>query len=519
MYRVLLVDDERTILEGISTIVDWESQGVLLAGTAMNGLDAMEFITEQEPDIVISDITMPGLDGIQLLEKVREDFPAIKWIFLSGFSEFEYAQKAMRFGVKHYLLKPCNENYITQALSDIVKELEEQKQKHLYLEDIEKKADEFSYQEQEIIFKELLTNVERSDDKVDYFKKLMKDKLSVEGNVRLLLFHLESPYKFERLALLKETVAEVLGVRIFITYTGVGNDLIVLINDDLMEGQLKDLIVNVQSNYIRHDKLGATIIVSDMCDIYMMNQVYHDMYKQLGQRFYLGAGCIILPNNQRVFSNNDKLLYSYDMEKLILLVKSSHYEDVLSELDYLFSEIEGLQLKPSLVKSYFIQLYLAIAKKSVRHYQEDYLIEVSRLEEMATLEAFKRFFEEVCLYIIQINKQTKGSRYSAVVARMIEEIERNLENPTLSLQWMANEKLFMNSDYLGKLFKKEVGERFSSYVTNTRIERAVRIIEQENDIKVFELAERLGFGNNSQYFSQIFKRITGCTPSDIIKSS
>src|SRR5690625_6932486 len=113
MYKVLLVDDERTILEGISGTVDWEAQGTKLCGTASNGLEALAFIKENHLDIVISDIMMPGLDGIQLIKKAYEIDPNIKWIILSGYGEFDYAQTAMRYGVKHYLLKPCNEENIS----------------------------------------------------------------------------------------------------------------------------------------------------------------------------------------------------------------------------------------------------------------------------------------------------------------------------------------------------------------------------------------------------------------------
>ncbi len=518
MYRVLLVDDERMILDGISTIIDWENQGVVLAGTAMNGLEAMKFIEENEPDIVISDITMPGLDGIQLIEKVQENYPTIKWIYLSGYSEFEYAQKAMRFGVKHYLLKPSNETSIKQALMELVQELDEQKQKSIYMQEIEKKADEFSYQEQEVMFKELLTNGVAPLSKVEQFQTLLQASLGDTRNVRLLLCHLESPYEFQRIALLKELIVEVLGESLFVTYTGIGNDLIVLLNNDISEDRLTMLLNQVQSKFKDPDKKGVAIIVSRIGDISSMNEMYYSILKQVEQLFYLGTGSVISPTNQLELNNNDKVLYQYDRNRIILLIKSSHYEELKVELNDFFKEIEHLRIKPSLVKSYFIQLYLAIAKKSVRNYQEDYLTEISRLEDMKTLQEFKKFFVEVCLYIIQINEREKGSKYSAVVIRMMEEIERNLENQYLSLQWIASEKLFMNADYLGKLFKKEVGERFSSYVTKTRIEKAVNIIEKEDDIKVFELAERLGFGDNAQYFSQIFKRITGCTPSDLIKS-
>lgn len=249
MYKVLLVDDERTILDGISSIVNWENQGVILSGTANNGVEALDFIKKHQPDIVISDIMMPGLDGIQLLQKTFKIYPLIKFILLSGYSEFEYAQQAMGYGVKHYLLKPSNEDIISQALEEVVSELELQKN-------------------QELLFK-------------------FQDK--------------------------------------------------------------------------------------------------------------------------------------------------------------------------------------------------------------------------------------KDQSYSDIIMQMIDAIESQLGNPLLTLQLIASEELYMNADYLGKQFKKEVGQGFSTFVRNKRIEKALQIIEEERSIRVYELAERLGFGDNPQYFSQIFKKITGYTPSDIIR--
>ena len=106
MYKVMLVDDERIIIDGISKVIKWESIGTSLIGTAKNGIEAYEFLSQNQPEIVISDIKMPGMNGLELVKKVYENFPEIRFILLSGFSEFDYAKQAMEYGVKHYLLKP-----------------------------------------------------------------------------------------------------------------------------------------------------------------------------------------------------------------------------------------------------------------------------------------------------------------------------------------------------------------------------------------------------------------------------
>lgn len=124
MYKVLIADDERIAREGLKNSIHWERLGLTLCGVAKNGLEALALIQQELPDIVISDIKMPGLNGIELLEKVKPSHPNILFILLSAYGEFEFAQHAMRYGVKHYLLKPSNNDKIEQVLQNVVAELE-----------------------------------------------------------------------------------------------------------------------------------------------------------------------------------------------------------------------------------------------------------------------------------------------------------------------------------------------------------------------------------------------------------
>ena len=103
-------------------MVDWAAAGTELVDTARNGIEALDKIGHSRPDIIITDISMPGLDGLGLIEKASEAYPGLRFIMLSGYKEFEYARRAMQYGVKHYLLKPCNENQIHDALSELLQE-------------------------------------------------------------------------------------------------------------------------------------------------------------------------------------------------------------------------------------------------------------------------------------------------------------------------------------------------------------------------------------------------------------
>lgn len=119
MKRVVLVDDEREVVESISKIVDWEAFGFQLTSTCLNAFQALGAIQKDSPDIVITDIKMPVMDGIELIRKTREFNTQVKFIILSGYGEFPLAQKAMKEGVREFLLKPCSENEIIEALLNV----------------------------------------------------------------------------------------------------------------------------------------------------------------------------------------------------------------------------------------------------------------------------------------------------------------------------------------------------------------------------------------------------------------
>ena len=114
--KVLIADDERIIRDTISQLVNWESLGLTLIGQCENGIEAYDMIIDESPDIVMTDIKMPGLSGLDLIKKVTGTRMDTQFIVLSGYSEFKYAQEAMKYGVKHYLLKPCNVDQITESL-------------------------------------------------------------------------------------------------------------------------------------------------------------------------------------------------------------------------------------------------------------------------------------------------------------------------------------------------------------------------------------------------------------------
>ena len=122
MLKLIIADDERVIRESISTLIDWEHLGIELVGLCSDGIEAYNMILDECPDIVLTDIRMPGMSGLELIERVAQTDLNIQFVLLSGYGEFEYAKQAMRFRVHHYLLKPCNEEQIIESMGDVIQE-------------------------------------------------------------------------------------------------------------------------------------------------------------------------------------------------------------------------------------------------------------------------------------------------------------------------------------------------------------------------------------------------------------
>jgi len=407
MYKILLVDDERIITEGMSKVIDWKSLGTCLIGTARNGEEALEIIEKENPHIVISDIKMPIMNGLELVSNVYQRFPEIQFILLTGFSEFTYAKKAMEYGVRHYLLKPCNENTVMEAISEICKELDKKVNRNRMMEEMQGILSSIVPFAKEQILKEMLIDEENTKD-TEIYEKL----IPIE----------------------------------------------------------RDILTSKE---------------------------------------------IAIP------SEKEEEIFHYDDQKLCQLIKSSSYEEVSREIDNFFSNLSEWQLDLKTTKSYVIRLLFAIIRLCDKQKMNDYVRKLTTLLELENIPQIKSHTKMITKELVEFfqQQQVSTAKHSTIIKRVLATVDEHIGNQDLSLHWVANEKLFMNADYLGKLFKKETGIKFSHYLTNQRMKIAIELIEKETDVKVFEIANQIGYGENPQYFSQVFKKHTGYTPSEYKRES
>jgi len=377
MFKVFLVDDERIIRDGISKIIEWEAMGLHLLGAAQDGESAYAQIKSLRPDIVFTDIKMPGMSGLELIRSLREENVNAKFVVLSGHNEFEFASTAMQYGVKNYLLKPCDEDDITSVLQVLIQELHQERQEaNFYKHALEKSKEKFL---QECVMKRV------------FFKEdwIQHRQLLHLGNdlVRLILFRFPSFVDYTTIFAISNVSKEILGERDMLSSTSLGNSFLLLVRDS-NRSNIAAKAETIKETFNKYYKIQSRYIISDQGQLEQISELY------------------------------DAIL----------------------------------------------------------------------------------------------NCKEDGAKYSDIVNATIAYINDNIDNEALSLNWIAKEILFLNEDYLSKLFKKETGEAFSHYLLRKRIEKAKELMSNDPMSKVYEIAVQTGFGRYPQYFSKVFKTYTGYSP-------
>lgn len=510
VYRLLLVDDERIIREGIINLVDWESLSIEV-DEAMDGFEAYNAIKTNHYDMVITDIKMPGLNGLQLIGKVQEEFPHIVFAILSGYGEFEFASTAMKFGVKHYLLKPCDEEDIVKVVEDIIKDLEQKREREQFIRDMEEKWDTMAPYVREQFLRDCILGRHNVQQQRRYLKTLELDI----GSVQLLTFRLDIEHEFESLYALKD-LAETLLIKYrfnVVFGTIVGTHAIILIEPADFE-ELINCLREIKSVFYDYYQRDITIAVSDKGSFQDLALLYSQTKECLKYRFYLGEGSIITSRDIKTHQMGPKGLFVFDYERVTLAIKSGDVKGLNRSLQTFFQELQDKKYDINTTKTYCMELYVLIIRQAEPSELDEYIKKIDILQRLDTIDEISDFILSIGREISKRNFERNMVTNNSIIKKVLETMESNIDNENLSLSWISREVIYMNEDYVGKLFKKEMKENFSTYLIRRRMERAKSIIEKMPEYSIAEIAEKVGYGNNPQYFSQVFKKHTGSTPSD-----
>jgi two-component system response regulator YesN len=511
LYKVLLVDDEKIERESISKLIDWESHYIDFIGAAKNGIEAYEIIAQKRPEIVITDIKMPVVSGLDLIEKVKKEFPNIVFVVLSGYGDYEYTSKAMLFGVRHYLLKPVSDNKIIEVLDDVEKELIKKAEEKSFINNLEGDLEKVLPHVKQHFLSELALTGLLDKSACDYYQSLFGIN---GGQFRIVVFTISSQSDYIDRFALKNIAAEIIGmVRLD---TIIDSDVILLVDAEKSEVMIKKLD-KVRAAYVEYFKVEFYTLVSDPDDFYQIHKMYGQAMELAECRFDMPENQVIIAGMAERSRTGVSQEISAQIGAIVNTAKYASIDELNCNLELFFTKLKKERLPVSKIKAYCSHLLKAVLLVGEAEMQGDLGKQVSQIDTLNDATAIFDFTKSVTNSIALSNERAKQKPRNPIVDAMIKCIYENISNPQLSLCWIAKYIMYMNDEYLGRLFFREMNEKFSQFVLRVRLDMAKKLIENAEDLKIYEISSMTGFSEDAQYFSRIFKSHVNCTPSEYKK--
>ncbi|QJD86391.1 response regulator transcription factor [Cohnella herbarum] len=531
MIKLMIVDDESIIRKGIRTSIDWEALQVEIVGEAQNGKQALELVQQLMPDIVLTDIRMPQMDGLEFAQQLKQQYPFIKIIILSGYDDFNYARKALTIGVTEYLMKPVGADELTTLISKIGDEINkkkiqiEQEQKNQIL-----MRENFPY-----IQRKWLNQLLKGETKINaaLLNKASQLRIPLVGpeygvvvvdvdDFRLNTEHV-SDREIELIHYSINNIVEEVFSSVFLC-TACQSDfdnINVLLNANMQnKHRIMEICNEAQRCIARYMKLSVTVgvgqYVSDLADI-------HESYRQavyaMQCKVYRGKGQVIAyqevesviqgETSKRAIlspSEDEKELLEYlstmDKAKIDELLDNRFKQFAQSYVSY--EDIKKISLKwVILAISHLEQMGVDLsASKQLNPYAE--------IEKYETTDDIQRWLGGLFAVFIDAIEAYKNVRYKNIVAVAIKYIHENYSEE-IRLEDISAQ-VFVTPNYFSRIFKEETGQHFTEWLNKYRVEKA-KVMLKDVSAKIYEVAERVGY-NDYKYFTHIFKKATGLTPKE-----
>ncbi len=529
MIKVMIVDDEPFIRQGLRILINWEQLGFSICSEAANGKEALELMSDLEYDLIITDIKMPNMNGLELIEHTWEKISKhTRFILLSGFYEFEYARKAIKYGVVDYVLKPVQKEELIRALENY---------KEQYFKRIAERK-KLEYTDKVVFDRNLayLISDKYEDENLEY----VRNAISGSDEVRYISIEYDpSEPKFKALTkegkikakvMLYNTLRAYLADHWYHAYMeshpyedvyGVG---VIFVKKFAEEAGISE------KEYIQKLYNRLNEVINYKLTLYIGQRVgdisqISDSYKStaIARTFQLFSRERDIAYYDEISKKQGIIRHPVDkelMDELIRCIEENDEEGISAKIDVIYEHFKELVTEPDIIKinmDYLLFNLISIAKDLDPDFdQEDInrMISQAGYEQIAvrgSVKHFKDFANNFSNYLLEVRQQAFGG--------VLSEIEKEITGhymDNLSLKYLS-EKYFINSAYLGQIFKRQFGSTFKDYLNNYRIDRAAELLIR-TDEKVYLIANAVGF-NNTDYFISKFVQIKGITPLQYRKQS
>jgi len=516
MNKVIIVEDDRIIRRSLCR-AQWQEHGFVLAGEASNGESASELIEKEQPQVVISDISMPFMNGLEMAKVIKETSPHTKVIFLTGYEDFKYAQEAVKLKAFDFLLKPVKMAELIEKVKHAAAECNREMKKERRF------VDSLPLLEQELLRK--LTYKQDEASTIDVEKELSELGIQLEGpQYAVMLIHIASSDEAEDDEV-KQKITKLVDDLFAENKNGY------LINGEANEMALFLSVENGCENKIALEILEhinkctentATITIGRTYDnLFEMGVSFVESRLAMNMKHIMGTGRVYsiddtIPNDSQnmnmlkeleaTFKNDIKLGLPKKVEETLSQISTT----ITENKNILLSETKLLALKYSTLLFYQIKKW---KKEDTEGYSEfefyNRILQLESLQEMIGI--LQGLVEE---WADSMNKAKDPNR-NTIVDKAMEYMTENYHDEALTQQKVAG-NVFVSAPYLSNLFKIEKGLNFGDYLLDLRMSKAMELL-QHQDAKIYKVAESTGY-SNPQYFSVCFKKFTGYTPGEYRKS-
>lgn len=521
MLQVLLVDDEPFIVQGLKVLIDWEKEGYEIVKTAANGMEAFDYLQNNKVDLIIADIKMPVMNGLELLERIREErISEAYFIILSGYGDFQYAQQAIRYSCSDYILKPV----IKEELRKVLNRLFSLNQGNKMIEKNNQQM-ERAYFERNMIsllfgkydqmnlsyiknYMNLSEGVSYVHIEIDYISQIEEQLDEEKRNMQRKLY--DSCLKF----LQKDEIHCIFDVSSHEKSYDIG---FIYCNYMAKEKKIgKNAYLENFLDFLQKElKVSVIMFVGkQVSDISKISKSYSTACILRSFQAFRSKKSIYYYEKEVQANNKGIILCKQSLDELLLSVEQNEKFKIIESVEKLYEEMNRMEFSKDTVDlniNYLLfQLVHLAAKQDDFINQEEIIRYISENAFEGSIirgskAHLKKFACDYASYLDQLRRNVSRGILSEIDKEIKENYASNLTLRELS------KKYYVNSAYLGQLFRKKYGQSFKDYLNNYRIEQAsVQLLRTDN--KIYQIAKEVGY-HDLDYFVNRFILVKGCTPS------
>lgn len=498
MYKVLLVDDEPMITKGLQAILDWEDFGFEVVNVAQNGIEALSYIKENTVHLLITDIMMPKMTGLELIKEAKRIHPFIKCMILSGYQEFDFVKQGVKLGIENYLLKPVDEDELLKTIQTISQKLYRSFSSNQY--------PGVTTLKDNTLWRLINGEIEKGE---------WQERLSLYNMGFLKAFYNVSILHFEYeqdVELNKRMQTYIENNYSATCFYNPDQELIIIFEADHKE-DLLTYHYELMSHYLTKmsHEIGQYYVSmgTEVTSVESLTKSYA-VARELTLNKVVLEGEMLITDSLLI---NKRKLQKVQQESKVKLAKSimRSKEEVEQSIQMFFA---NLQLKNNFVSHRVVRKYTIDLISFVHHsvQKDKYSNHTSSIEKLfhaTNIQEIKSILRGYCDNLIDKMNQKSETR-SPIIQNVLEYMHANYDQG-LSLKTLS-QRFYVNPIYLGQLFQKEVGMVFSEYINHYRLEKSKELL-RDTQLRVGDIGKKVGYGDTTYFYKQ-FKRNVGATPTE-----